>query len=248
MATSSRNGTAYERLVQQVCAQFRFNNNPLCSGATAGNSHGCDLKLHVDGRIVGIEAKNKSATECGQRSLHIVENHLALPDTALVHMRALGNHVPFGGCVPEFLSATTETQRRALWLAEKADFRDEVLACPSTSIIREYYAAQGASYIQLQGLGLYRTSANDPLQTGAPLLECQARVRIRCKRHGKKGEPPRSIQVSLVMIQKRRIAPSPLSLDDCARVPPSFIRIATKSTSAPNHIATATSKPKTQTT
>lgn len=232
MAECSKRGIAYESVVREVCAQFRFNDAPLFSAKSAGCSHGCDLILQVSGRQIGIEIKNRRATECGQRTLHICESApheriLALPEAARVHRAALGNHIPFGGYVPRFLSATTETERRNLWREEKAKCADETLVEIPSTIIRDYYAEQGSSYMQLEGFGLYRTGADDPLQTKAPLFECQTKVRIRCKRHGKKGAPPRSIQVSLVMCAKARtIPPSQFSLDSCDKVPLSLARIA----------------------
>jgi hypothetical protein len=238
MATLSRGrtclarGKAYEQYIAANClALYRHidSSEPLvCQNeCTAGAKHGCDIILHAHEQTYGLEIKNDRATECGQRSLIVDRTRLTLPrdDQNIVHRRYLGSHIPFDGRIPSFMIAPRATDAKTIWGRESSVFRDEIIAIESTTAIAEYYSSMGSDYIQIAGKGFYRTSADDPLNTVAPLLECGAHIRIRCKRHGSRGCLPRSVQVCFVL-ERKKLVDSPIDLDYPECIPQSFIKLS----------------------
>lgn len=199
-----RNGKSYEEKVR--LALIKSNNKIQCF-KTAGASHSPDIVFELDQKNFTIEVKNKNATECGQRSLKLIEGKLSLPDISnnQTHIQYLGNHIPFGGKIPSFLKGNKSLN---VWLTEKPLFKDEYLEL-DRSACRKYYKANGSDYIQIEGKGLYHTGSN-PLGLDTPLFECRSRMRIRCKQHGSTSLPS-SVQAVFLM-DKKTLEKSPTSI------------------------------------
>ena len=117
--------------------------------------------------------------------------------------------------VPSFLS---DAGNRLFvdWEKERAAFPDVYIECDD-DVIAKAYCAKGAHYIQLYGFGLYHTG-RDVCGFGVPLFECKQRLRIRCKRHGRRCKQsgryvPSSVTASFRPIYKT-LKKSSMSLDN----------------------------------
>lgn len=106
------------------------------------------------------------------------------------------------------------------WSKIKHSYKDIYASVPSSTIAKAY-AAKGSHYIQLHGYGLYHTGEN-PCNFDVPYFECEQRMRIRCKRHGKKDETgkhvPSSVMASLCP-KLKTLPKSTYSLDDIKKMP-----------------------------
>lgn len=161
---------------------------------TAGATKGPDLYFTVGEKRVGIEIKSGKANECGQRAMKLIDGKLTLNEKEVLHQKVLGNHVPFGGRVPPFLLRKITYEE---WIEEKENFKDETYIIKNSTIIADYYLAQGSHYIYFEDKGLFHTG--DILLWNVPEFKCDIKVRIRCKQHS--GKIPSSVQV-VILCQK----------------------------------------------
>lgn len=112
------------------------------------------------------------------------------------------------------------------WKASKHLYKDCYKDVPNDTIAR-VYSAKGSHYIQLNGYGLYHTGT-DPCNFNVPFFTCEQRLRVRCKRHGKKdangNHLPSSVMASLCP-KLRTLLKSPYSLDDMKKIPNGIISL-----------------------
>jgi hypothetical protein len=166
-----------------------------------------DFIINWRGKKIGIEAKNLGTTEGGQRAFQLRNEILEIPDLPRnrIHRMCLpSGFLPFEGRIPSFMKGDLT---RETWDKEWALFRDQHIRCSPTAIA-DYYRMKGASYIQIQGMGLYHTG-KDVCGWGVPLFSCPTRIRIRCKTH--KGNVPTTVQAAL-NYQRDRLKISPFCL------------------------------------
>lgn len=96
---------------------------------------------------------------------------------------------------------------------KSADYCWEIL---NTKFISEIYKYKGNSYIQIKNYGLYHLGV-DICNLGVPEFKPETiRIRIRCKRRGKKGCIPSSITVSAYA---KGLKKSDFSLDNLDKIP-----------------------------
>jgi hypothetical protein len=198
-------GQAYERIVAARLSTLNFNNIPICISGTAGAGHSNDVSCTILDTLIGIECKTKGGFEGGGRVMKLVDGKLHLEDGLIKTL--LGDHIPFGGCIPSFLrgDSTFDT-----WNKEKELFKDEYISAPSYAIA-EYYNLKGSQYIQIEGKGFYHTGI-DVLNLGLPLFETQTKLRIRTSKHiNRKTGVPRDVTIALCM-NNRLLKKSPLCI------------------------------------
>ena len=110
------------------------------------------------------------------------------------------------------------------WLEIKTIYKDRYLDIPNDTLSRAYNA-KGTQYIQLLNYGLYHTG-DDLCNFQVPFFECEQRLRVRCKRHGKKdalgNNVPSSVMASLCP-KLKTLPKSPYSLDNIYNLPPGLV-------------------------
>lgn len=110
------------------------------------------------------------------------------------------------------------------WSAVKSQFKDRYIEIPRDTIANAY-RAKGAHYIQVLNYGLYHTG-EDPCNFQVPMFECDQRLRVRCKRHGKKDASgkhvPSSVMASLCP-KLTTLVKSKYSLDKQEKIPNGII-------------------------
>ena len=205
--SSLKKGLEYEIAVSNKLKELGYLVQEMTGGATKGH----DIVFNKDDLKICLECKDKGAFEGGGKVLKPCEKGLGIVDNCL-HKELLGDYIPFGGKVPEFLKGdkTLET-----WLKQKDDFKDEYLEMDKKTITK-YYKNKGVHYIQIEGLGLYHTGLTtstgqvssvldlaglDILKLGCPEFECEIKMRIRCKRHTS-STMPSSVQAALIYKRK----------------------------------------------
>ena len=208
-----KSGLKFEEKVAARLRQLSYAGVPITCIKTAGGGSGPDVPFKAGENSMCMEAKTKGAFEGGQKVFKFVDGVLTLPPDS-VHKSILGDYVPFKGVIPPFLQKKITLHE---WLEVKNNFQGEYAPTNATNLVANYYNSKGSKYIQIEGLGLYRTSEEDPLELGVPLLECNTKFRIRCKQH--KGKIPSSVMCSLTY-NKKSIKKSPYDIMYDERLPP----------------------------
>jgi hypothetical protein len=228
---ASINGKAYERQVAKVCAQVSSPHAPHAPlntqtpGQLGGCSGGHDVALNFKAPAdTFVEVKGRNAPDWIQTSIIPKRRRwTSRPKSQLpkVVTRVIERHLTnvniFGNTTPIFLERKISHDE---WLRLAPQYKDCYFDCPSTTIAMAY-KMKGANYIQVMGYGLYHTG-KDTCGFGVPKFECQQRVRVRCKRHGR-NESEKSIPTSVVASLRpilSTLAKSPFSLDAWSKLPP----------------------------
>jgi hypothetical protein len=241
----SRSGKAYEMQVAGVCARLRspFMKTPL-NTQSPKELGGCSAKQDIilnckEMGDVNVEVKSKNVPDWIQCSI-IPQQRLPTkvlrwtskqksyqpPKVVKMFERTINQNNIFGGNVPSFL-VDDKPPTHAEWMRESCNFKDAYYPIPSTSIARAY-KLRGVHYIQVKGHGLFHTGT-DVCRFGVPLFSCSQRLRIRCKRHGKKCSITGKNVPSSVMASFRPIlstlGKSGTSLDNIELVPKTLTRL-----------------------
>ena len=226
------NGRRYERLVNNICAKFRsphLENVPLSTmthadlGGCCSNKNDLQLNWHKN-RDTTIEIKVHTAPDWIQAALVPC---MASPIGWIVKDReknAAMNHVfndyvscqptsLFPGGIPPFLARSGITHKE--WDSVKSSFSDVYFDIDRDTIAKSY-ALKGVQYIQISKYGLYHC-IEDVCGLGTIPFHCFQRLRVRCKRHGRKcpdtGQHiPSTVTASLRPVL-RDLARSPVSLE-----------------------------------
>lgn len=235
-ARCSINGKAYEILVADVCKQLK---SQTCSLPLNTQTHdalgGCSMKhdmilnFNSAGDTV-VEIKGKNVPDWIQCSLVPNASGFWCPKASLLPTSVtqmfesvLGNVVVFEGRIPIF------SDTLAHWEEQAPFFQDQYFHVPSNSIAQAYMR-RGVHYIQVYGKGLYHTG-NDVCAFGVPMFDCRQRLRVRCKRHGKRCVQTGNHIPSSVMASFRPILSSldvsPFTLDNSAKVPTALVQQST---------------------
>jgi hypothetical protein len=230
----SASGKKYEKEVNAICrsVQAHGSAHPL-STMDDKDLGGCtsrfDLQLNWGGgaRNVNVEIKRNtpdwvqtsivpSTTQRRSPRISIIQWRVkaASPFSHIFDGILAGKHV-FDD-VPSF-ACEGKNRNSADWEKERALFPDKYIECHD-NCIADAYRVKGVEYIQVFGYGLYHTG-NDSCNLGVPMFLCKQKLRIRCKRHGKRCKDtgkyvPSSITASLRPVLKT-LQPSGLSLDNC---------------------------------
>lgn len=211
-----QNGVLYEKKVADSLCKVQYKGIPLnVDKTTAGATKESDIRISIEGKIYGIEIKDKKAFEGGQKRMSPSESGLIIPEDCL-HKECLGQYIPFQGRIPSFLKGDKRPEQ---WTAEKHLFADEYISVDSKKVT-EYYRRKGESYIQVEGRGLYHLGT-DILEFGVPEFSCSTQLRIRCKCH-KSTPMHRSIMTSFIY-KKETLDPSPYDL--VTNPPPCFTKV-----------------------
>ena len=172
-------GNTFEKHVAEQLLKLKYKGQPIQVLGCAGASKGTDVRFRIGLQNYALEAKTKGGFEAGQKKFKLVNGALALPDECL-HATLLPGYIPFGGLIPPFLERRMTKDE---WISVKHLYPDEYTALTSLDLVARYYNTQGSSYIQIEEYGLYKTSEDDPLELGVPIISCKAKVRVRCKEH-----------------------------------------------------------------
>lgn len=215
----TENGKLYEEKIRKVFEKYGFITKP-CAGCSHDNDIQCLYRLPGYSEYVplSIEVKNGPTPDWGQCTLTLSDGRLYPLITSNTYISRLFRKyihgMIFNGKIPPFiLNPITFKQ----WNNIKDDFRDEYYNIDNKITISNYYRSKNCAYIQIRNVGLYHTGS-DVLKLGVPLFKCNTRIRIRCKRHGKRcpetgKHVPSSVTMSLVANLKD-IERSRVSLDD----------------------------------
>jgi hypothetical protein len=227
---ASINGKAYERQVSNTCAKVTSPHAPhfplntqtpsQLGGCTGSHDVTLNFKGHAD---TFVEVKGHNAPDWIQTSI-VPKRHrwTSRPKSKLpkIVTRVIEKHLTnvniFGNSTPIFLERKISHDE---WLSVAPQYKDCYFHCPSTTIALAY-KMKGAHYIQVKGYGLYHTG-KDTCGFGVPKFECQQRIRVRCKRHGR-NESEKSIPTSVVASLRpilSTLAKSPFSLDTLSKLP-----------------------------
>lgn len=215
--TSLHNGMSYERQIMTKLCGLSYDGSPIrtITDRTGGSTPNPDIQLYMGNIQIRIEIKNKNGFEGGGKAMKIINNQLKCPDGTL-HNDVLDGRTPWSGNIPSFLKGDKSLHT---WYREKQNFRDEYYRI-LPNVISVYYKSKGVDYIQVEGKGLYHTG-NDVLCLGVPLFECRARIRIRCKQHGKTPMPS-SVQ-AVFTFDQRSLEMSTYDIDN--KLPSAFTTI-----------------------
>ena len=228
-AKCSRKGKEYEIDVASVCKQLRspLLNIPLntqhVSELGGCSSYRQDLILNFrELRDVGVEVK-RPTPDWIQMSIRPL-NHTEWCPTVRVHLPQdvqdmflyTMRNIPFPA--PPFFTRSITHQE---WNEVKHMYKDMYYSVANDTIAKAYRAKR-CQYIQLKGYGLYHTG-EDVCGFGVPLFCCEQRVRVRCKRHGKKDVFNKHIPSSVMISFRPKLSTllhSPFSLDSVSNAPP----------------------------
>ena len=222
MAGASASGTKFEHVVATTLQRLRYKDSAIVVWGTAGSDKNApDIDAHlIDGEFK-VEVKTKGAFEFGSNKFKYENGFYVLPTNDLFRSCFPLDFQPFGGFVPSFLKgdASQETLRRER-KEQKASGNplDVRLSFDDPFLPAKYYASKSIHYIQIEGLGLYRTTLDDPRDLGLPVLSFATQVRYRCKTHV--SNKSHSVQTQFVCLT--RPLPSPYDLTDPTRLPPGF--------------------------
>lgn len=232
-AMCSINGKAYEVLVADICKQLK---SPKCSEPLNTQSNealgGCSMKhdMVLNFNEIAdtiVEIKGKNVPDWVQCSLIPNASGFWCPKASVLPQPVksmfesiLHNVVVFDGRIPVF------SETCAHWEKQAPYFQDQYFDVPS-GCIAEAYKHRGVHYIQVFGKGLFHTG-DDVCEFGVPMFDCLQRLRVRCKRHGKKcvktgNHIPSSVMASFRPIYSS-LEVSPFSLDDLAKAPTTLMR------------------------
>ena len=209
-----QSGNTFEKHVAEQLLKLKYKGLPIEVLGCAGASKGTDVRFRIGLQNYALEAKTKGGFEAGQKKFKLVNGALMFPDKCL-HATLLPGYIPFGGLIPPFLERRITKDE---WIAVKHLYPDEYTAVTSLDLVARYYNTQGSSYIQIEGYGLYKTSEDDPLELGVPIISCKAKVRVRCKEH---ASSPLSMSVNCsINYDKGSLVQSPYCL--LSRLPPNL--------------------------
>ena len=207
-------GNTFEKSVAEQLLKLKYKGQPIQVLGCAGASKGTDVRFKIGLQNYALEAKTKGGFEAGQKKFKLINGALTFPHECL-HTTLLPGYIPFGGLIPPFLERRMTKDE---WIAVKHLYPDEYTTMTSLDLVARYYNTQGSSYIQIEGYGLYKTSEDDPLELGVPIISCKVKVRVRCKEHTKL---PLSMSVmSSINYDKRSLVRSPYCL--LSRLPPNL--------------------------
>jgi len=207
-ANCSQNGKNYEIQVAKVCKMlqsiymeipFHTQADTDLGGSTAGQDIYVNFKSEKD---VGIECKHNS-TEFMQMSILPYDegrwrggSRCKIPSASKDVFEEILNSNILSMAPPPFLERSI---RFVEWESVKHLYKDQYVNVPIDTIAR-VYKSKGSHYVQISEHGLYHTG-EDPCGFGVPYLAVEQRLRVRCKRHGKKDidghHIPSSVMVSL---------------------------------------------------
>lgn len=241
---ASVNGKRYERLINDICAKMvsphlQRERLPL-STMRAESLGGCfssrtDLQLNWRRPSdVNIEVKVHTAPDWMQASLApccasvsgwTVKNpdrNPALDDlfrTATAKGATEAAISLFPGGTPPFLLLGggwgSKLVTRPQWDEVRAGFGDVYFDIADDAIAKAY-ASKGVQYIQISRYGLYHC-VEDVCGFGTIPFLCEQRLRVRCKRHGKKcpetGKHVPSTVTASLRPNLRKLPRSPVSLE-----------------------------------
>ncbi len=229
------NGKRYEQKINDVCASLRsphLNGTPLSTtdNDQLGGCNACRVDMALNWksmRDIFVEIKVHTAPDWMQAVIvpgdpkpsgwgvkDIKKNvamHEVFDKTVSAHKSLI-----FNGDIPPFHVPETSSQYNStIWNAVKTNFRDQYIPVDDDEIAKAY-ARKGVDYIQVSGYGLYHLK-EDKCGFGTEPFRCKQRLRIRCKRHGKKCKQtgqhiPTSVTISLRPIMKY-LKKSPVSLE-----------------------------------
>lgn len=227
----SASGKRYEQLVNNACHSLaRLGSSTPLSTMDPSQLGGCtgrhDLQINWSGiKDVNVEVK-KQTPDWVQTSIVPARRSPRLNNiTWLCKARGPVSDIfddilygkPVYDRVPCFL-ADAENRRFIDWDNERASFPDVYVDCSDGSIAQAY-RAKGVHYIQLYGFGLYHTG-EDVCGFGVPKFECKQRLRVRCKRHGRRCKQsgryvPSSVTAAFRPVFKS-LKKSTVTMDDIA--------------------------------
>jgi hypothetical protein len=207
-------GNRFEKHVAEQLLKLKHKGLPIEVLGCAGASKGTDVRFRIGIQNYALEVKTKGAFEAGQTKFKVINGALSLPNECLLTTLIPG-YIPFGGLIPPFLERRMTKDE---WIAVKHLYPNEYTIMNSLDLVARYYNTQGSSYIQIEGYGLYKTSEDDPLELGVPIISCKAKVRVRCKEH---ASSPLSMSVNCsINYDKRSLVRSPYCL--LSRLPPNL--------------------------
>jgi hypothetical protein len=237
-AGCSKEGAKYELQVYDVVSHCTLNGRAFntqqpedLGGSRATHDIRCTRETDGD---IPIEIKKLGSPDWMQCSLQYdadakrwrgSERGKIAPGARDIFNEYLTNTELFGGALPPFV---TRDMTHAEWVAAKRAapaFRDAFISCDPDTIGR-LYAAAGCLYIQVSDRGLFCTTDVDPCGFGAPRLECAQRMRVRTKVHSRadaRGFCQLSVMIACQPVAPKKMARSPVSLDEPARLPPALV-------------------------
>lgn len=202
-AKCSINGKKYEERVANVCNSLKsvYQDVPLNTQSISelgGCTSGQDLYLNYKSiNDIGVEVK-RITPDWMQMSIRPDNNgnwsssgRTKIPHDSKTIFESYISSTEFP--VPPFLDRDITYEE---WERIEDTYKDKYIDIPSDTISRAY-SAKNTHYIQLLNYGLYHTG-NDPCNFGVPYFECHQRLRIRCKRHGKKDSTGKHIPSSVM--------------------------------------------------
>jgi hypothetical protein len=241
-ARCSASGKKYEHLVNAVCVSLMPKGGSVAlSTMEAEELGGCasgrfDLQINWDGSLKNINVEIKRQTpDWVQASIvpavglrrsprlaagggeQVIAWHVKKASSCSHIFDSILAGKTLWKALPKF-HYDGKKRCAADWEGERGRFPDMYIECDNDSVARAY-RAKGVHYIQVHKFGLYHTG-EDVCGFGVPMFSCSQRMRVRCKRHGRRccesdNYVPSSITASLRPVFKT-LRPSPLSLDDKA--------------------------------
>ena len=202
-----KNGKQQEETIRNRLQQLKQEKfDIVCDEKTSGSQITPDITFQLKGNIYKIEIKTKRAFEAGGRAFQYKDEQLIMEDP---FFRSLlpKNYVPFEGKIPSFKKGDKSLET---WSREKQNFKEERIVLDDLDQVALQQKAQGSSYIQIEGYGLYHTG-EDVLDLDVPMFTCKVTLRVRCKQHGKTSLPG-SVQASINQ-NKKQLSKSCYDLD-----------------------------------
>lgn len=225
-------GRRYEKTISDLCKSFKSMHidipfNTQTDDELGGCSAGHDIMLNFNkDKDIAVEAK-RVTPDWMQLSIEPDKNGIwkstvksKIPlESQQIFEFFLKNMDMFEK--PPFLEKTINYEE---WIKIKHLYKDRYISVPNDTISRVYFA-KGVHYIQLNGYGLYHTGTN-PCNFNVPFFACEQRLRVRCKRHGKKdangNHLPSSVMASFCP-KLKTLSKSIYSLDDVRKIPNGII-------------------------
>ncbi len=243
----SRSGKAYEMQIAYVCARLksRFIDTPL-NTQSPNDLGGCSAKHDIILNCkqlgdVNVEVKSRNVPDWIQCSIIPYQTQSSPPKVRwtskqksyqppkVLQMfeRTINANRIFDGNVPCFIANDGSPITHDEWKKESHNFKDTYYSIQRNSIARAYQL-RGVHYIQVKGHGLFHTG-KDVCGFGVPVFSCSQRLRIRCKRHGKKciitgNHVPSSVMASFRPILST-LGKSAISLDNIESAPKNLHRL-----------------------
>lgn len=227
-AKCSIQGKQYEESIANMCQSLKSLHldvplNTQTQDELGGCSAGQDVYLNFRGlKDVGVEVK-RITPDWMQMSIAPDQNgkwcSVGRTKIPLASKAIFESFLP---CLdmfpaPPFLEKDITYEE---WTQVKSQYKDRYINVPNDTIAKAY-RAKGAQYIQVLNYGLYHTG-EDPCNFNVPMFVCEQRLRVRCKRHGKKDASgkhvPSSVMASLCP-KLKTLVKSTYSLDNEEKLP-----------------------------